>query len=489
MRHHTALTLSVLTALAAGHAARADELPADLPDYSYAGYHCGEADLPAADATASVLDFGAVPDDDLDDTAAFAKALDDAAGQVILVPAGQYLLSGRLHIDSADTVLRGEDGTVLHFTKSLTDLDPKPTSNSGGTSTSSYSWSGGLITLGGDSFVSGPKLSIADSPKLGDSVITLDNAGSLAIGDRLLLDARDGGKRSLADYVYRGELRKADNDINNIRLSQVVGIMAVDGNRVTLDRPLRFDLRPEWMTVRKFTPAVTESGIEHLTIEFAATLYRGHFTEVGWNGIAIGNAADCWVRDVTIVNCDSGIFVRGHFNTLQNLTLRSDREPDRRNHTGHHGITMGGSDNLLTGFRYDQRFIHDVTLTAGSVGNVIERGSAIDLSMDHHKWGPYMNLWTELDAGRGTRLFKSGGGAGRGRNVGWGGTYWNITGGQGGQTPGNNFGPAGLWFVGVDGVSSEKARDGWTVLEGTPKVANLYRHQLEKRLETKRADP
>ena len=39
-----------------------------LPDFSYAGYHAGEKELPDEAITVSVRDFGAIPDDGVDDT-------------------------------------------------------------------------------------------------------------------------------------------------------------------------------------------------------------------------------------------------------------------------------------------------------------------------------------------------------------------------------------------------------------------------------------
>jgi hypothetical protein len=53
-------------------------------------------------------------------------------------------------------------------------------------------------------------------------------------------------------------------------------------------------------------------------------------------------------------------------------------------------------------------------------------GKAVDLSLDHHRYGPHANLWTELDAGEGSRLFHSGGGAKLGWHCGAWTTFWNI---------------------------------------------------------------
>jgi len=48
------------------------------------------------------------------------------------------------------------------------------------------------------------------------------------------------------------------------------------------------------------------------------------------------------------------------------------------------------------------------------------------LCFDHHRWAPYENLFTDIDAGRGGRLFASSGGGFRGHHTAGGETFWNI---------------------------------------------------------------
>lgn len=44
----------------------------------------------------------------------------------------------------------------------------------------------------------------------------------------------------------------------------------------------------------------------------------------------------------------------------------------------------------------------------------------------HHRNGPFANLFTDIDVGRGTRPFYSGGAEGRGANTGRATTFWNV---------------------------------------------------------------
>jgi len=97
--------------------------PADVPPPT--------ADAPAAVATScnavpalptrpsrvrSVADFGAVPNDSVDDTDAIQRALNSLApGEWLIFPPGRYLHSKSLHLKVANTVMWGE-GATLHAT-------------------------------------------------------------------------------------------------------------------------------------------------------------------------------------------------------------------------------------------------------------------------------------------------------------------------------------------------------------------------------------
>src|SRR5205085_1640771 len=84
-----------------------------LTDFSYAGYHNGEAPLPTTfSKEIDVTKFGATPDDAIDDTTAFQKAIKSARkgsgkfrGHVtVTIPAGTFVISDVLRIQKSGIV-------------------------------------------------------------------------------------------------------------------------------------------------------------------------------------------------------------------------------------------------------------------------------------------------------------------------------------------------------------------------------------------------
>lgn len=435
-----------------------------LPDFAFAGYRRGEEPYRLPQRQISVKDHGAVGDGKTDDTQALRQAIAAGAGSVILVPPGRYLISDVLEIRTAATVLKGAgvDASTLVFKKSLESLRPNSTTTADGVPTSAWSWSGGLIDVQGTTLTGGMALPVA-AAKRGDTRLKV-TSHSFKPGDDVLLTLTGDAAQSLIRYLYNDD----PGDISGLRsmkCQQAARIVSTDADTIVVDRPLRFDLRPEWSPmVTAFTPDVTDVGIEGFTFEFPADSYPGHFREQGWNALQFGTfTAHCWARGLRIVNADNGVFVKGHFTTLEDITIAAERaRHDSAGMAGHHGLTMGGADGLCTGFVFETRFIHDLTLETGSIGNVFSKGRAVDLNLDHHRFAPYENLFTDLDAGAGTRLFESGGGPNRGRHSGAGATFWAIRSKSYQQWP-ENFGPDRMHLVGLKmrGSDSKKPDGRW----------------------------
>lgn len=434
-----------------------------LPDFSHAGYHGGEISPPHVPVVASVKDFGATGDGTTDDTAAFLAAIAAARPGAIEIPPGRYRITKVLRLTRPGIVLRGTgpDQTVLYFPVPLNDLEPDWGATTEGQRTSNYSWSGGFVRMQGD--LREKILTRITAPAWrGDQTLTVADSGDLHPGQRIVVCEHDNLANTLAAELYSGDPGGMSELLGSARVELACHIVRVSGSRIEIDRPLRCDLRAEWEpTVQSFDPTVTECGVEDLTFRFPNQPYPGHFKELGYNAVTFVNASDCWARHLRIVNADSGIFAMTFFCTIQGVTLESERAPDRTGSTGHHGIAFYGQDNLLEDFNFKTKFIHDLTLDGGAAGNVSVNGRAVDLCFDGHKRACCENLFANIDAGAGTRLWSHGGGAELGRPCAARNTFWNIRAARPQKWPAGGYGPDSMNLVGVQpGGPSETNADG-----------------------------
>ena len=460
-----------------------------LPDFSFAGYHCGEKSLPDVAAGVSVKRFGARGDGQADDTAAFLEALAEVKQGAIEVPAGRYKITALLGITRSNVVLRGAgpDKTILFFPIPMNEIKPNWGATTTGRRTSNYSWSGGFIAVRGN-FQSKRLAGIVSEAKRGDQTVQVSSTESLRVGQRVEILQSDTPDNSLAVHLYSGDSGPVTNLKGGTRASLVCRITGIAGNRVRFDRSLRCDLKAAWRPeIRSFEPTVSESGIENMGLEFPDSPYEGHFTELGFNAIALSGVADCWVRNVRTVNADSGFFIGGNFNTVQGVALESARLPDKSlNCVGHHGISLGDGDNLVTDFDFRARYIHDITVSHHCSGNVCARGRGVDLALDHHRYAPYENLFTDLDAGAGTRLWRCGGGADLGKHCGARGTFWNIRSARPLNYPPKDFGPPSMNLIALETTqASEINPDGkWFEAISPARIQpqDLHEAQLANRL-------
>ncbi len=465
-----------------------------LPDFSYAGYRRGEQPLPALDADVSVREFGASGDGETDDTAAFKKALDESHGKTILVPAGRYRITDFLYIRHSGTSLLGEspEKSVLFFPTPLHTIKPNMGATTTGQPTSNYSWSGGFIYVTGSP--SRHVLAEVTAPaERGQRSLAVSKPGAFTVGQNVRLSLRDSKRQSLATHLYAGDPGPITNLKSRAHVSFLCRITSVDtaGKRIEFDRPLRTDVRLEWIP-RLYIPSCTVDsvGIQNLCFEFPVTPYKGHFTELGYNAIAMRGVHNCWVRNIRIHNADSGMFISGNNITLRQISLTSERPLERqRKATGHHGITIGGQDNLLDDFQFETRFMHDITVTSGSAGNVAASGRGVDICFDHHCHAPHANLFTDIDLGKGSRMFQSGGGAALGRHSAAWETFWCIRAEQTQKWP-DGWGPDMMNFVATQPHQKSMIDSNGRWFEAIQPERlhprNLYEAQLQRRLQNTR---
>jgi hypothetical protein len=494
-----------------------------LPDFSYAGYHAGEARIPAPPVKWDLKrDFHAAGDGRTDDSAALLKAIESIKSGVLFIPKGTYVISKRIDITKGDLILRGAgpNETILSFPNSLQDLFGNKAK---GTEQSQWSFRPGLINVTGKDPITGETrlasittaerrgsrtLTISTEPPSGTQPPESSSSGLIKKGQWIRLVESDPPKASAATgslirYLYGDLTPPVPGSIENLIGTRSVvrflsRVRAVSGNQIELERPLPYDVRPEWgPEIHRFVPSVQEVGVEHLSIHFPWTAYPGHFKEKGYNALFFQDVSQCWIDDVEIQNSDFAIDLNStNFCTVSNVKLTTSASravgADARGANGHHGIDIShGTENLVTGFEVQTKFVHDISVEWYALHTVFSRGRGIDLNMDHHREANYSSLFSELDLGAGTRPFNSGGSGNRGPHAGAYNTYWNIRAAAPLQLPAANFGPL-LNFIGLrTKVTNGKIPDSpdqwpyqWTVEQIEP--ASLCPKELHQAMKARR---
>lgn len=462
-----------------------------LPDFSFAGYRYGEAPIPTPAVVANVMNFGAVGDGIADDTTAFENAIAAVNNGAILIPAGRYKITRVLYIRKSNLVLRGAGPslTTLVFTKHLTELIGPPPGTSG---LESWSWSGGLIWVEGAETTA--KLAdVTANAARGSKALTLSSTAGLSVGQtiRLTMTDPDG---SLGRHIHADQLDAHPTLVGRRLVRFPSKIAAISGNEITLERPLRHDVKTQWSPeIRSFSGQLEEVGLEGFKMEFPTRVYGGHFQEDGFNGIWMDGVANSWIRDITVHNFENGIMIeRSLFSTVNNVSLTAD-VANRRNvsgtyYTGHHGIQLRRSDDcMVSNFSIPTRTYHDLTVE-DTTGCVYMKGSGVDVNFDHHTYLPHENLFTEINIGTGTRHFASSGS--RNPESAARETLWNVSSTNSVTTLPNPSPSRGLWpqpnFIGFKTTlaTSKDPVLPWieAIVPANLTPANLYDAQLARRL-------
>jgi hypothetical protein len=252
----------------------------------------------------------------------------------------------------------------------------------------------------------------------------------------------------------------------------------------------------------------SEKGIGNLTIAFPDKPYPGHFSERGWNALVFEGSdshplSHCWAANLRFYNCDNGAFVRpgGTRITFRNFTFEQYAGRPKEENAGlsdktvtglfggHHAVTLFRSSAcLVENVVFKNRFHHELSMEHGSHHNVWCRASGPDLHFDQHQaadlanpTGPesmHANLWTDIDAGAGTVIWRNNAGGSSPEEA-----YWNIRAAKDLAYPANPQTKDNI-FVAFQG-SGNPGGSGNRVEKIDPKAVsprNLYAAQLKKRL-------
>lgn len=513
-----------------------------LPDFSYAGYGFGVGEIPHVEATIDVADFGAVPDDGQDDSAALLAALraaHEATGPVrVQLHAGRYILSEILWIERSGIVLSGmgmgKGGTELFMPRPLNQIsdggaldeirqylvenDKYERIKSANLNVlfSPYSWSAGFIWTRVPNGRHATYLDRYDRPietvasiTQGEQFkrqITVTDASGLKVGDVLKINwhNRAGPDGPLVKSLYGDTKEKIGSRHWELPdrplVIQPTRIEAIKGNRVTIADPLLHSINAELPAYFSTWEHLSEVGIQDLALVFPENPDFGHHNEAGFNGVYFTGVHNGWIRNVRIANSDSAILT----DDLANVTIRDVTTQGK--HLAHYSVHIGNVHNVLVErLSVFNPTVHSLSFNTQSTKSVYKDAVVWTTpTLDQHAGANHQNLYDNVrlhvipdqraaDGAPMYDLYKAGGAGywlpGHGRYN----TAWNVNiVVDGGVAPGDEIvilggseGPDAR-IVGMHG--NRKIR-----LEHTPKpylewlgrpvlaVPSLYAHQLSQR--------
>jgi hypothetical protein len=442
-----------------------------LPDFSYAGYHNGEKNIP--EITSRIVlatDYGVIANDGVDDSKALLKALEETKnleGKIRLqLPPGKLILSDILYIERSNFVLRGagvgEGGTEIFCPRPMMYLpDPKvlgelreylvqfdkrqiEKENNVDFPFSQYAWSGGMIwtQVPGErvKFYLGkydvPQTILAEVTKgnRGEKILYTSHINNLQVGDVVQLELfnKEGEQGGIMEDLYQNAKVKTGShhwqfpELPIVR--QQVEIVKIKGNKITINTPLTITIKPEYQAKLIEWKHLEEVGIEHLKITFPNAPRIAHHVEPGFNAIFLTRVYNSWVNNVVITNADSGILTEEIANTtIENIVTKGSN-------LGHYTVAMAGVHNVLVkNLSVFNEAVHPLSFNTFSTKNVYQNCEVFTKPvLDQHSGANHQNLFDHItlhlnvDNDNSYPLF-AGGGAGYWKpSHGAFSTFWNI---------------------------------------------------------------
>ncbi|WAS95153.1 hypothetical protein [Nannocystis punicea] len=279
----------------------ADEQGNRIPDFSYAGYHRGEAPIPDVPM---VLGVGPIAGDNtahlqqaIDEVGAMPLGVDGLRGAVLLAP-GEYEIHGTVLLRHSGVVLRGAgDGDDPATSTILRAIGDEPHQRAV------------LVVGNGDNDRWKPELPntrsdiVSELVPVGARTFEVEEPSLYAVGDHVVivhpcteawLAAVDHGGTA-ADEPWAGDI---------LPLVFKRQILAIDGATLTIDAPvfnhLDRGLSQSYVYKADREGLVTEVGVEDLRIDIETL--GGDDEDHAWSAIAVRGVEDAWVRRFTALH-------------------------------------------------------------------------------------------------------------------------------------------------------------------------------------------
>lgn len=372
-----------------------------LPDFSYAGYHWSEKELPALSdkKVFKVADYGAIPNDDLFDDAAIQKAVDAAeanpGGGIVFFGPGKYLIAP--DEDAKKQIRISKSGIILKG------------SGSGNGGTEIYQAN---MRIHGRQFlfqpkqVAGKKLTtiVADAGRETFSLKVRD-ASNLSPGQDVVIRHRSEEFTRLyfAPLDLKSQWSRLFGDQGGMQIYEIHTITKIEGNMVYFKNPIHLDIKlvttGSW-DLESYN-SISECGIEDLRFSSNWKNYPEEFIhhkndihDYAYEAVGMEYVKDSWIRNCEFHDLNEGVFIRsGYRMTIENTHFRG-----KKGHASVHART--GYGVLVRNCSFNGAQHHGAGTGYSAVGTVITNCSlGIDQNFDIHSGQPYATLYDDVEGG------------------------------------------------------------------------------------------
>lgn len=379
-----------------------------LIDFSYAGAHYSQAAYrkPSQDVF-HVKDYGAVADDNQDDTQAIQRAVNAASenrGGVVAFGSGVYDLNSGpdarpIRIASSNISLRGSgDLDTVLFMK-----NPMPPENP------FQKWSGPAMILFQPLGTSAPSSKawplsgqrVTEPVPMGSFHVNLDDASGLRAGDYIEISLQN--RRAVLAYFGDKNIPENWEALNEhgVRIRELHEISAVNGNELALKAPLLtgLDTAHPWRV--RPVKLIENVGFENL-------YFRGNFTQEfehhknalhnsGYRAVEFTGTAHSWAANNRFENVSTAITLRGG---LANSVMLNSVQ----GHGGHFSFHAEFSTRSLLGLnldRTDKGQFHGAGMSHFSSGTVVWKFKNVNGGgFDAHGTFPRQSLLDNISAAK-----------------------------------------------------------------------------------------
>lgn len=346
-----------------------------LPDFSYAGYHHGEKGIPDVEGRVfNVMDYGAVPDDDISDKEAIRRtirAVEDNGSGIVFFPEGRFHVNTEsdddkpIYINTGNIVFRGsgseEGGSEIFMERHLPPDDPEKLW------TTPHLFQ--FVCKGREKFIT----RVVEDAGFNTRSLLVENADKIKSGDWIILRVSNNSPELIAREMHGIPCDENWTTIleDGVYINEYHQVAEVNGNTVLLKEPILHELEHKYGCQILSYPHHEEVGVENLAFtgnwhdEFVH--HKNCLHDGGYSMLKLQRVTNSWVRNCrfTDVNRAASIALSSNVSVI-NCSVTGT--------PGHNSISANGSTRVLIGKVWDSSSQWHAPGVAGpSIGTVLWR--------------------------------------------------------------------------------------------------------------------